>query len=637
MIKKMFLMICLVVAVQQLQAQVVEIKPENPQRGDKVTIIYHPGASGAKIGKGASSVDLNFTFSRFYELPLKLPMTRQGADWVTSFVLQRYATYASFTFQSGDLVDQPSAERHYNLKVYKGDKREKSSYLYEAYSLSAEMPKSPNLRPAQYALLQKELEIYPDNFEAKVYLQVVKMALAKTPADKQKERELVYQIISDKFEENPTVAANLNSVTAAFFTIGEKRTDSVYKMVLQRYPNSEIARDFKISAIAREQDTGLKIAQLEALLKQRDEQGNENAQQIHKILFRHYASVGNGDKSVYHASRSLGKKNPRTPEELKDIAGLLTANKLAPDTAIAYAEKSLKMVAQWPLGLIRYFPEYGYILPYVPESDRLTGIAEAKSTLYAIIALNKLYLGNRTEALNFAAQAEKQGANRESLIDVSKVYEQTGKPEQAFEALWQVLLKNPSDTAVIKLAKTNFSKFNNAEGAFTTKVKALEVLKNTQLKASLKKIMMHKPGPDLGKLMDLKGQAVTKEMMKNKIVILDFWATWCVPCMQEMPYLQKVYDKYKDHPRVMFMVVNSGARNTIKDAIGWEAKNPQYTFPLYFNNDPDIGEKVGFTVIPTIAVLDQNGLMQFRTIGFEGAELEHKLAAQIDVLLEQQR
>lgn len=196
------------------------------------------------------------------------------------------------------------------------------------------------------------------------------------------------------------------------------------------------------------------------------------------------------------------------------------------------------------------------------------------------------------------------------------------------------MLKDPSDTVAIAAAKKNFLKFNTSETEFNAKVKNLEALKMTRLKAALKKQLMNKPGPELSGLTDLKGNAVTKAMMQGKIVVLDFWATWCVPCMQEMPYLQKVYEQYKHHPNVMFMVINSGARNTIKDALGWEAKNPQYTFPLYFNNDPDIGEKVGFTLIPTIAVIDQQGKMQFRTIGFEGAELEHKLTAQIEVLLE---
>lgn len=635
---KQMLMSCLfVLAFAQVQAQVVQITPEKPQRGDRVTITYNPGAAGAAISKDAKSVIINFTYSTFYEQPWKLPMTKQGDKWIASFVLQRYATFASFYLQSGDIVDKPAADQHYSIAVYKGNKRVRDGFLHESYSLGAQMSKSPKLPALQLALLKKELANYPDNYEAKVREQSVLMNLAKTPEEKLKHRLEARKIIAAKFEENPTFGGNLNKVTMGYLIIGENsRLDSIRKVVSKRFPKSDLAKDYQITAISKEKDTNKKVAQLEALLKAGNEDG-ENSTEIHRILFEHYASVKNGAKAIYHARRSLGKRDPYTPQRLKTIAETLTEQKIAPDTAITYAEASLKIADQWPVGVIRYFPEYGHIFPFVADSVRAAAVEAAKSSLYSIIALNNSYLGKKQEALDAAAKSESIGANKESLMNVAQVYEEGGMPKKAFETIWSVLLKDPSDTIAIQAAKTNFLKFNPSETEFNVKLKKLEELKLAQLKSSLRKQMMNKPAPELTGLTDLKGKPVTKEMMQGKVVILDFWATWCVPCMQEMPYLQKVYNKYKNNPELMFMVVNSGARNTIKDAIGWEAKNPQYTFPLYFNNDPDIGEKVGFTLIPTIAVIDQQGKMQFRTIGFEGAELEHKLAAQIDILLEEVR
>lgn len=634
MFKKIFVSYLLVLAFMQVQAQVVQITPEKPQRGEKVTITYHPGAAGAAIGKDAAEVIINFTYSTFYELPWKLPMARKGNDWVASFVLQRYATFATFYLQSGEVIDKPAADRHYPLAVYKGNKRVRDGFLHESYSLSAQMPKSPKIPALQLELLRKELANYPDNYEAKVRVQSSLMALAKTPAEKLEHRNEARKIIAAQFEKNPTFGGNLNKVTMGYLIIGENsRLDSIRKVVSARFPKSDLAKDYLISAIAKEKDTVKKIAQLEALLKKGTDSG-ENSTDIHRMLFEYYTSVKNAPKAIYHARKSLGAPNPYTSQRLKVIAEELTTQKLTPDTAIGYAESSLKIADQWPIGIIRYFPEYGHILPFVADSTHAKTVTEAKSSLYSIIALNKLYQGNKQEAMDYAVKAEAAGTNKESLTNVASVYEQIAKPEKAFETLWKVLLKDPSDTVAIRSAKANFLKFNPSETEFSLKIKKLEALKLAQLKATLKTQLMNKPGPELGGLTDLKGKPVTKEMMKDKIVVLDFWATWCVPCMQEMPYLQKVYDKYKSNPKVMFMVVNSGARNTIKDAVGWEAKNAQYTFPLYFNNDPDIGEKVGFALIPTIAVIDQQGKMQFRTIGFEGAELEHKLAAQIDILLE---
>jgi len=635
MVKYFSISCLLVLALLQVQAQVVQISPDKPKRGERVTVTYHAGSPGAAIGKDASSVIMSFPYSTFYELPYKLPMTKKGEDWVASFVLQRYATFACFTFVSGDIVDRPSPESMYSIAAYDGNKRVFSGYLHEAYSLSAQMPKSPQLQSKQLALFERELLEHPNNYEAKVRVQATKMAMAKTPTEKQKYRAAGMKIIAAKLEENPTFPGNINSVTMGYLIIGEKnRTDSVRRVVAERFPKSDQGKSYRIAAIQREADTLKRISQLETLLKESDEAGEEGSTQVHGILFDYYASAGNAAKASYHARKSLGKPNPYTAKELKDIAASFTSKNLAPDTAIAYAEQSLSLVEKWPVGVIRYFPEFGHILPFVADTVRAKAVAEARSELFSILAVNKQRIGDRAAALKYANQSESASFSREGLMNVASVYEQTGDAGKSFDALWKILVKEPSDKDVVGLAKASFIKSGGDEVAFKTKLQRLEDLKIAGLKPVVKKLLMNKPGPELNGLTDLKGNPVTKEMMKGKIVILDFWATWCVPCMEEMPYFHNVYNKYKDNPKVMFMVVNTGSNNTIKDAIGWATKNAKYTFPIYYNNDRNIAEKVGFTVIPTIAVLDEAGLMQFRTIGFEGAELEYKLSAQIDVLLE---
>ena len=123
-------------------------------------------------------------------------------------------------------------------------------------------------------------------------------------------------------------------------------------------------------------------------------------------------------------------------------------------------------------------------------------------------------------------------------------------------------------------------------------------------------------------------------MLKNKIVVLDFWATWCVPCMKEMPYLQLAYDKYKNNPDVVFMVINSGSKNELSDAQNWWGIK-KYDFPVYYNKDRGIGEKLGFNVIPATYVIDKNNRMRFKTIGFEGPIIAHKIPAAIELLKEE--
>ncbi|WP_431292290.1 TlpA family protein disulfide reductase [Pedobacter sp. P26] len=636
--KIVFSYMLLVLAIVQVRGQSVTIKPEKIKRGDTVTISYDPTATYAKITPDAPSVTIVFTYSTFYDLPWKMPMVKKGKIWTASFVAGRFATFAAFYLQSGEQIQQPAADQHYVLRVFDGERRVKSSFLHESYSLSAQMPKSPDLQAKKLILLGEELKNNPDHYEAKVAQLNTMMIMAKSPQEKLRLREQARKIIAAKFEENPTLPGNVNLVTMGYLMIGEKsRLDSVRKVIMQRFPDADISKDFRAAVIAKEQDTATKIAKLEAMLKKSDKPGEEGSEGIHKMLFDYYASVKDSTRALFHASKLNIKVSPYTPQALKDIAARLTENKIAPSAAIAYADRSLQISGTWPVGIIRYFPEFGYIPSYVPDTTRKQAIAEARSALLSIKALNYFELHQIDSARLLADRAVKLSDGREGLINSAQVSVRLNENQKAFNILWKLLIKNPTDSTVLKSAKINFLRYNQSEASFRSKVAELEALEIARLTAKTTLSMMNKPGPELSGLVDLEGRPVTAEMMKGKIVILDFWATWCVPCMQEMPYFHKVFEKYRNNKEIMFMVVNSGSNNTLEDAKKWAKQNPQYQFPIYFNNDKNIGEKVGFTVIPTIAVLDQQGKMQFRTIGFEGEILQKKLDVEIAVLLERKQ
>jgi len=636
LIKKMcFVLMLPMLALLQAKGQAVTIKPAMPHRGDKVTITYDPAAPDAKINASAQAVTVVFSYSTFYDLPYKMPLKKEGAIWTATFTAGRFATFATFYLQSGELIQQPTADKQYTIPVYDGTRRVKSSLLHESYSLSVQSPKSQDLQQRKLNLLKEELKNNPDNYEAKVAMLVTRMAIAKTPAEKLMYRKQARKVIAAELEENPTLPGNVNKVTMGYLMIGEKsRLDSVRQVIMTRFPEADISKDLRATIIGREKDSLPRTAKLEALLKN-DQPGEEGSGTVHNMLFEHYAAAKDSVKALYHAAKLVTKKNPYLPQSLKEIAVTLTKNKIAPAAAIGYAGRSLAMVQDWPVGIIRYFPEFGYIPSSVPDSVRKQAVSEAKSALISLQGLNYLEQGNRKRSLELAKQAPEISSGREGLMNSAEIFAVTGSPQRAFDALWLLLLKNPTDTVVLKSAKVNFLKFNPSLEQFDQKVDELEKLEIEQLSAKLKTQMMRKPGPELSGLVDMEGRPVTPEMMSGKIVILDFWATWCVPCMQEMPYFQKVYEKYRNNPDVMFMVVNNGSNNTIDDARRWKLQNPQYTFPVYFNKDKEIGEKVGFALIPTIAVIDKAGLMQFRTVGFEGEILQKKLAVEIEIVLNQ--
>ncbi|WP_275825908.1 redoxin family protein [Paraflavitalea sp. CAU 1676] len=572
----------------------VTIAPLQPERGTTVTITYDPAKAGATIPAGAKAVTLVFSYSNLYDVAYRVPMQQQGAVWTTSFKLARYATFATFYLQSGEAIDKPAADRHYELAVYDGQRTVRDGHLYKGYSLSAQMGKAPNLSERQAAQYKEELALYPDNYEAKLRLLTYEMNKANG-ADKEKVRQQALKVIADKFNSAPTVAGNMNKVTMGYLIIGENsRLDSIRKVVREKYPDTELGRELYTSYIAKEKDTAEQIQLFEKELKKEKAANAKSFIEMHERLFNIYAARKDGPKALLHARKiAVDDENPYRPLTLKEIAQTLLDNELALDTARAYAERTLALSNQFPVGVIRYFPETGYIYPYVDDSTRQAAYNKAAGNVQSMLGLIALKQNRLTDANGHMEAAMQKSTDKETLDNVGTLYRQTGN---------------------------------------TAKLQQLESLREQQMLTKVKTQRISRPAPSLAAFVDLKGQPVPESTWKNKVVIIDFWATWCVPCMQEMPYIQKLYDKYKDNPNVQFMIVNSGARNTLADAQGWFG-NKKYSFPVYYTNDPAVGDKFKFTVIPATYVIDPSGNIQFANIGFEGPDVEMKLRLQIDMLL----
>lgn len=118
-------------------------------------------------------------------------------------------------------------------------------------------------------------------------------------------------------------------------------------------------------------------------------------------------------------------------------------------------------------------------------------------------------------------------------------------------------------------------------------------------------------------LQDLSGHAVTLSAYRGqKVVLIDFWATWCGPCRMAMPGLQELADKYHDHGLEILSVNQGEPADHVRDFIQHE----KYTFHVVLDQNQAVGEQYGVQGIPTLVLVDKKGIVRWIRVGYSPDE-----------------
>ena len=116
--------------------------------------------------------------------------------------------------------------------------------------------------------------------------------------------------------------------------------------------------------------------------------------------------------------------------------------------------------------------------------------------------------------------------------------------------------------------------------------------------------------PDF-ELEDLAGDTVRLSDYRGKVVVLNFWATWCVPCRLELPILEGLPDKY-DANDLIVLAVNQGETQFEVAAFAEENELP---FTVLLDPQMSVGMAYKARTIPTTFVVDADGVIQYKRIG----------------------
>jgi thiol-disulfide isomerase/thioredoxin len=105
------------------------------------------------------------------------------------------------------------------------------------------------------------------------------------------------------------------------------------------------------------------------------------------------------------------------------------------------------------------------------------------------------------------------------------------------------------------------------------------------------------------RLRNLDGQQVALSSYKGKVVLLDFWATWCGPCRAELPILEKLHREFAaKHAAIVTVDVGENA-----ETVGKYVRGEKYTFPVLLDQDEEVKWQYGLMVFPSLVVIDKRG------------------------------
>ena len=654
------LLTCLVAGAQQKPPFTMSPKFIHP--GDKVVISYRTG-DGSSLDGQKTVTGIIYLYVNHKWIADDLNLQKNDTAWVDSYTIPEGCGLLVCKFKGENgMVDNGRQKYIYASLVGQKDGPE----MPGAYVGWAKLRYSPFANEVPQLVnndsiaddvfiywIKMELKYHPESRIVYFYdaLRAVAKAYAPDVANAKIRKELASVSKLDNIDESI-----LLKVQEGYSSLlGDKqRADSMEQVILSKYPKGILARDKAINQLYTKMSIDEKVAQWPQFVKDFPIAKFKGVHSWSSDLFytKLYSSITFNPIVKSNDYSILDKMVPESPLSClfdfhRHVINTPVVNKLFIDNK-------------------KLTPEF--LLPYstliinrviLSEDDRELAaenfcspkewkarVKKQFTTTFQSHALILSLVGQYQQAFEFAEPLVEEFGYKNS--DFNNLYVQllqkTGKDNQVMPYIKGSLMENAATPEMIDLLKKDYVAQHKSEQGFDAYMESFKSKENVKASEEEWKQGLTRKEIEPFKLERMDGEIVDIAKLKGKIIILDFWATWCAPCKAAMPGMQLAVKKYANDPDVVFLFIATQEFNpNYKEQIKKFIDEKGFTFNILYDGlNPETkkldlvyekyAQSIGFSGIPQKMIIGKDGLLRWRSTGYNGSPTG--LADEISYIIE---
>jgi thiol-disulfide isomerase/thioredoxin len=620
-------------------AQVVTLSPPSPEVGKAVKIMYD--ANGGPLqNHEVQAVVYELVFGSdpiAYDVALQ---DKSQGTYTASFTPTKDADALLIRFINDDeSVADANDKMGYFYKLHSNGKVINNSNAAIAETVTIHRRKVIIEEQTETAkiCLRDELKLNPKIADNPDYL-MTKALIARATSDDDMYASVMQYVDKAQAKANANETELMDAAQIAFYAGNRGTYEKISGTTAAAYPEGKAAIRKKLDAFHALKDITLKekaIAEYEKMSSS-DPQYQIGLESMASNLATYYGQKNNAEKLIMYAAKI---KSPTTKASMyNNVAWTLSGESI---DATPINAKLAEEISKESLNLIAAEKTAMTMKPVFQSKARYGNNMSYNYAMYSdTYALLAHHLGMKEDALKYQTLAVEAYDYKDGDMNTRyAIYMEEAKGGQAtMPFLEKMIVGGNASTGMKSQYERIFKSDMDADMAYEKVLILLEKEAKAKHIEAIKESLFVEAPKDFA-LVNLDGENVSLDSMKGKVVVLDFWATWCGPCKASFPGMQNAVDKYADNPLVEFLFIDTWEKVDNKESNAkafLESKG--YRFNVLMDNENKMVQSFGISGIPTKYILDQSGQLRYKSVGYDGndAKLVDELSIVIDVLLGEQ-